>query len=92
MRMNVPKIKNPGLRRDVSFQNELFVSLDSLIEPNGFWHVSFSCQRAGLLSGRQARSLCPGRFHGTFLKPAKLTTILAVVKASSLWYPPNSVR
>jgi hypothetical protein len=23
-------------------------------KPNGFWHVSFSCQRASLLSGRKA--------------------------------------
>jgi hypothetical protein len=59
-RKQSPKTKNPayaGTFRSLqlSSRTNFLCRSIQLIEPNGFWHVSFSCQRTGLLSSRQAR-------------------------------------
>jgi hypothetical protein len=64
VKLAAQKIKKPDL--DLSMSDPIFqanfLSLDSLnpsafprrSQSNGFWHISSGCQRAGLLSSRQA--------------------------------------
>ena len=54
-------------------RNELFVARFTQV-PNGFWHVSSDCQRAGLLSSRQASKQLNsiGRSSGSVKLPERL--------------------
>jgi hypothetical protein len=56
----------PGRSREVISERTFEIKHRSIhSKPNGFWHVSFSCQRTGFLSGRKAtadsESVTPGQ-------------------------------
>ena len=54
LKLVVLKSKNPAKRPGV-ISERTFENIARLThKPNGFWHVSFSCQRTGFLSGRKA--------------------------------------
>ena len=56
LKLVVLKSESRFRSRDLRFQNELLNKNIARFthKPNGFWHVSFSCQRASFLSGRKA--------------------------------------
>jgi len=95
------KIKNPASRQGQDFQGELLNRSVTSNLPNGFWHISSDCQRAGLpvqQSGLQAnrnyrhvRAKCQAGICGPERHPGELQLDRRYSARRRMWAPPGGV-